>query len=483
MFARFDRHFQLGAHTVGGGYQKRVAQAGGFEVEQRAETAELRVGAAAARGLGERLDGVDQRVAGIDVDACLAVPVAAGVAGNGALVRNWPAVRTGGNILDLDLFSMAEPRPTMWTMLLRVALLLVLVAGVSAGSRPAAAQAPSVFTVRNVTVDQTAATAAEAREAALIDGERKAFRKLLERLTPRAQQAQLPRTTNQQVAELIENFEVQSERASAVRYIATYTFRFNPDGVRALLRRANVPFSETYGRPLVVLPIYQDGDVAVLWDDPNPWLAAWRTLPPADGLQPLIVPLGDLTDIGLISTDQAQRGDAERIAAIANKYGAAGAVLVEAVVDRANPARPAVQTATTRFDGGGGDQTLVESYTAAAGEEQDALLARAAAQTANAIEEQWKSDVALQFGQEATLVTDVVFAALGDWVALRDRLADTAMIRRTEVLNLSRNRAQLELHYIGTESGLRLALAQKDLVLDHDTAGWQLTLRRAGASR
>ena len=365
----------------------------------------------------------------------------------------------------------------MWTMVLRLALVLAAVFAVCASAR---AQAPSVFTVRNVAVDQTAATAAEAREAALLDGERKAFRQLLERLTPLAQHTKLPRATNQQVADLIENFEVQSERASAVRYIATYTFRFNPDGIRAMLRRANIPFSETYARPLVVLPIFHQGDVAVLWDEPNPWLAAWRTLPPTDGLQPLIVPLGDLSDIGMISADQAQRGDAERIAAIANKYSAGGAVLVEAMIEQSG--RMAAQIATTRFDGGGGDQTLVESYTANADESVDALLARAAAQTASAIEEQWKSDVALQFGQEATLVTDVVFAALGDWVAVRDRLAETAMIRRTEVLNLSRNRAQLELHFIGSESGLRLALAQKDLVLDRDNAGWQLSLRRGGAS-
>ncbi|HEX2117265.1 MAG TPA: DUF2066 domain-containing protein [Alphaproteobacteria bacterium] len=365
-------------------------------------------------------------------------------------------------------------------MMLRVLLLLALVLGMAAASSTAAAQAPPVFTVRNVEVDQTANTAAEAREAAFAEGQRKAFRQLLERLTPRAQQNRLPRATAAQIADLIENFEVQSERASAVRYIATYTFRFNPDGIRTLLRRANVPFSETYARPLVVLPVYHEGDVAVLWDEPNPWLAAWRALPPSDGLQPLIVPLGDLSDIGMISADQAQRGDAERVAGIAGKYGAGGVVLVEALIDRSAAGRVVAQVATTRFDGSG-DQTLVESYTAGAGEEADALLVRAAAQTANAIEEQWKSDVALQFGQEASLVTEVVFAALADWVAMRERLAETAMIRRTEVLNLSRNRAQLELHFIGSESGLRLALAQKDLVLDRDNAGWQLSLRRGAA--
>ena len=355
-------------------------------------------------------------------------------------------------------------------------MLLLLVLALALGAMPASAQAPSAFTIQNVETDQTATSAGEAREAAFAEGQRKAFRQLMERVTPRSQHARLPRPTGQQIADLVESFEVQAERASAVRYIATYTFRFNADGVRAMLRRANVPFSETFARPLVVLPVYHEGDVAVLWDEPNPWLAAWRALPQSDGLQPLVVPLGDLADIGAISVDQAQRGDAARIAEIAGRYNAAGAILVEAIVDRARPVRPVAQVATTRFDAGGNDQTLVESFTARDDEAPEALLLRAATQTAQSIEEHWKSEVALQFGQEATIVTDVAFGGLSDWVAMRNRLADMAMVRKTEVLQLSRNRARLELHYLGSENALRLALAQKDLLLTRDSAGWQLSL-------
>ncbi len=379
---------------------------------------------------------------------------------------------------------MVEPRPfrmrIRYCLSFVVLVVLVLAAGMAA---PSLAQAPSAFTVRNVEADQTAASAGVAREAAFAEGQQKAFRHLLERLTPRSQHDRLPRPTPAQIADLVESFEVQTERASAVRYIATYTFRFNPEGTRAVLRRANVRFSETYARPLVVLPVYHEGDIAVLWDEPNPWLAAWRQWRPGDGLQPLVVPLGDLADIGAISADQAQRGDRERVAGIATKYGAGGAVLVEAIVDRTRPDRPVAQVATTRFDAASGDQTVVESFAARENEDVESLLVRAAAQTALTIEEQWKSDVALQFGKEAMIVTAVLFGAPAEWVAVRDRLGETAMVRKAEVLQLSRNRAQLELHFIGTESALRLALAQKDLVLDQDGTGWQLSLGRGAQNR
>jgi hypothetical protein len=478
MLPGFDRHLQLGADAVGGGDQQRVAHAGRPEIEDGAEAAELGVGAGAPRRAGERLDGVDEGVAGVDVDAGLPVAVAAAVADNGALVRNWRPVGPAGNILDSDLFSMAEPGLVKVRMQARLALFLLLLVAVFAA--PAAAQTPSAFAVRNVDVDQTAATAAEAREAALAEGQRKAFQRLLERLALRSHHSRLPRASAQQIADLVENFEVQNERASAVRYIATYTFRFNPDGVRALLQRADVPFAETYSRPLVVLPVYHDGDVAVLWDEPNPWLAAWRNLPPTDGLQPLIVPLGDLGDIGAISADQAQRGDSARVAAIAAKYGAGGAVLAEAVLDRSRSGQQVAQVATTRFDGIGTDQTMVESYAAGENEDPAALLARAVVQTARAIEEQWKTDVALRVGSEASLVADVSFNAIADWVAIRDRLTSSALVRKAEVLSLSRSRARVELRYAGSESALRLALAQRDLLLNQEGAGWSLSLRRAG---
>ena len=62
-------------------------EAGRLEVEQRAEAAEVGVRARPPRRRGQRLDGLHQRVAGIDVDAGIAV-------GDGGAVV--PAVWHGG---------------------------------------------------------------------------------------------------------------------------------------------------------------------------------------------------------------------------------------------------------------------------------------------------------------------------------------------------------------------------------------------------
>ena len=102
---------QLGADAVVGRHQHRIGEAGGLEVEQAAEAADLAVRARPPRRAHQRLDPLDQGVAGVDVDAGLRVgepvlPLAhrdslAAVAVIAALRMNgWPRKKPGGATLD-----------------------------------------------------------------------------------------------------------------------------------------------------------------------------------------------------------------------------------------------------------------------------------------------------------------------------------------------------------------------------------------------
>lgn len=375
---------------------------------------------------------------------------------------------------------MAEPEKAKSSPRRPLLAALALIFAAVAAPAVAQAQAPAAFTVRNVNVDQTAETAAQAREAARSQGQQLAFHRLLERLVPRDYHHQLPALSPSEISDLVVNFEVQTERASAVRYIATLTYRFSPDGIRAVLRRAGVPFAETTARPLVVIPLFRESGAPVLWDQSNAWLDAWRGLTLSDGLQPLVVPLGDLSDMGMIDADRAAANDAGRFEAMAKRYGASGVLLTEATMVQ-TASGPMLQVAATRFDAGVPGHTLVGSYAPDVSESEKSLFARAAAQTAQAVEERWKSDIALRSGQEASLVANVSYKDLAEWVDVRQRLADTAVVRKTEIVSLSRGGARIELRYVGSPSALRLALAQKDLVLAQDGDVWALSRRQADA--
>jgi hypothetical protein len=68
-----DRQFQLGADTVGGADEDRVVIAGCAQVEEPAEAAEAAERTAARGCCRKRLDGIDEGVACLDVDARILV--------------------------------------------------------------------------------------------------------------------------------------------------------------------------------------------------------------------------------------------------------------------------------------------------------------------------------------------------------------------------------------------------------------------------
>ncbi len=68
-----DRELEFGADAVGGGHQQGIAEIRALEVEHAAEAADLAVGARSRGRAREWLDQIDQPIAGIDIDSCVAV--------------------------------------------------------------------------------------------------------------------------------------------------------------------------------------------------------------------------------------------------------------------------------------------------------------------------------------------------------------------------------------------------------------------------
>ncbi len=334
-----------------------------------------------------------------------------------------------------------------------------------------------IFTVADVPVDATAASAAAAREAARIDGQRRAFRILVGRLTLAADQKRLPKPSDAQLTDMIRDFEVANERRSTVRYLADYTFRFRPEAVRGLLRSAGIPFAETMSKPVTVLPVLTQGGASVLWDDPNPWRDAWANRKPAAGLVPLAVPLGDAGDVAAIDAQKALAADLDALAAIAARYGGGDALIAHATQGDDG----ALATVVKRVSAAGSTDILNETFRPNPGESQQDLMARAVDDSIAALEEAWKREMLLGGAAQAgALTAEVPITSLGDWLFVRGRLAGLPVIKSSDLLALDRHAAQVEIHFLGDPAKLQLALAQRDLVLRQDGQSWTLQRRGTG---
>ncbi len=327
-----------------------------------------------------------------------------------------------------------------------------------------------VFTVRDVAVDTRARTASDARTQGLERGQIEALDRLFRRLVPRSFHGQLPNLTARDAIDLVRDFSIANERSSSVRYLADLTVRFHPEMVRSTLRFANIPFAETVGKPIVVVPLYQETIVSdpILWEDPNPWRDAWYRLADADGLVPRQLPFVDLQDLAALRLGDVIARDQTRLSQWAGRYGADDAVITAASLVGTLGAESV--RVTLYFTRSGKEQRI--DVPASGGQTWADLFVAAAAEAWAMIEDDWKQETMLQFGITGQITAIVPLNRLEDWLAVKNRLLRVPLIDRYDLQAMTRDRAQVTLYYIGDEEQLELAMAQTDLALVWQDEAW-----------
>ncbi len=373
------------------------------------------------------------------------------------------------------------------------------------------ARAESFMTVGDVSVDVTAKNAAAARDQAIADVQRKAFDRLIKRLVPNpADQARL-KPSQADIESFVQDFGVQSERSSPVRYIGLYSVRFRASRIHKYLADAGVTSVKDLPQVLIV-PILKAPTGHLLWEQGNGWRAAWERGGFGDGPVTLILPNADPFDTGSLSAAAAEAGDIGPLSALLRRYHATG--IVVAVAEPRDAARGVLSgltvTATT-YDLIGQKGSQVLTIDPAAGEQPEKILLRGVASVADALENNWAQSIAAtgstglsglsaasaaadSADQPSTGGVGTVYSiamplsGLADWVKARDQLGSMPGVQRLSLDALTRDEAALTLDFAGDPLALQVALASSGYVLVQtapaNAAGpGSFQLRRAGASR
>ncbi len=367
-------------------------------------------------------------------------------------------------------FSLPPPRWPRRGRCAAAALLLLAAA-------PPGRADDAAYRVGGVAVEAAAGTAVEARERALADAHGRAFARLAARLVPAGAATEVPRLDPSGISSLVASIEIEKENAFANRYRARLSFQFERAAVRRLMRSRELPFADAVGVPTLVLPVLRRAGAYLLWDRPNPWRDAWTELAGGDGLVPLIVPQGGLSDIQAISAAQAAIGDPARLAAITARYRAGAVIVAIAALTYGADGSPRLRTRRSRHPPGEARDAAAGRSFAADGDIA-ALMGAAAARMAADIQEAWKRRHLLRFDGARRLLAAAPLAGLAHWVEIRRRLARIPAIGETRLLSLSRARAVLALSHYGAQDRLSEALARQRMTLLREDGGW--VIRFAG---
>ena len=333
----------------------------------------------------------------------------------------------------------------------------------------------SAFEVSDVVADVTADSAAHARDQAIAQAQRTAFSQLLERFD--ADAALGTKLSDDDIATLVQNFEVQNERASSVRYIGTFTVQFRPAAVRNYLGQHNASFDETPGKPVGVLPVLVTTGRAVLWEDKTRWRAAWENNAHGGGLVPVIVPAGELARCGRSSsTADAVNGKTEALKAMIERYRANGAVVATLDTDLDKPGQELKVTIDRYdFDGDALPGRASSPYRRLTDKAAlDKAIIQAVKQVRQQLEKNWRKEeqTSAPSGDEpAPVIIDpqqqaaskapsthlpvlVTIQTLPQWATIKHKLESIPLVTHIDVITLARGSTNIEIEFHGSIDAL-----------------------------
>tara|TARA_B100000686_G_C16785276_1_gene974787 strand:+ start:1058 stop:2455 length:1398 start_codon:yes stop_codon:yes gene_type:complete len=332
-----------------------------------------------------------------------------------------------------------------------MAFTLILLPNVSAQAQTAA------YVVEDVPLDKSASNAVEAKDLAIVEGQREAFVKLANRLLIDAPDEKISEMSDLEISSLINDFEINHEKFSSTRYQARMTVRFNEGAVkRKLSSYGTVQLAQENKDNLLILPYLNMGGRSTLWSEDNRWLQAWKASSSRTGLVPLTIPLGDTNDMALVDETMILTSGKEEIRYLLEKYNAEDVLIpVAAIKDQG------VQV--TIYSYIGTDLTALKTLRVDLMDstDMDILLSGAVDEVKKYIDEDWKSRQKFSsVVQDNRAGLRIYFDSMRDWIETQRKIRALPEVQTMTVQGLKRDFASVEAILAVDTDGLSRALSR-----------------------
>lgn len=333
-----------------------------------------------------------------------------------------------------------------------------------------------IFTIYGLSVDITASNAREARSLALTKAQVSGFNLLLRKISIEDRLAEARPLSSNEVSNHVSGIEVHNERTSARRYIATLDISFNKAKVLQYLGMNNLPYTELTGGPLLLLPIYEYGGVAALFEDDNPWLNALSKADIENHLFKYKLAEGNFEDqllVGNLSALNNNQQDFQaRSSKLNSKYGTSDLLLARAWWGSSD--ENGLKNLHFSYSRGLSTQEKSGMIVAHESYSQEHMFIMAAQAIFNRMDISWRQQTLTSFGAFNELEVRVSAQNAVQWVDIIERLKATPIVRTIEVDKVAVPVSQITIIYSGVFEQLRLVLQGVNLNLVEDFDGWYL---------
>jgi hypothetical protein len=176
------------------------------------------------------------------------------------------------------------------------------------------------YTIKNIAIQSKGISSFVAKESALKDGRKQAFRIMIEKLVDKKDLDRFETTADQTIEFLIDSFQVLNEQMGPQSYKATVSFDFNKQRMEEFLRNKSVPFIVPIHKVILILPVMSAGAKTYLFEKENPWFKLWKHHSFNQALMTFVIPNGDLIDMNSLDAEDALIGANHKLITIAQRY-------------------------------------------------------------------------------------------------------------------------------------------------------------------
>lgn len=319
-----------------------------------------------------------------------------------------------------------------------------------------------LYTVENILLDKSAANAVIARDEAILEGQREAFKVLVNRLLLEEDSSvEMADISDLQISSMINDFETEQEKFSSKRYRAVMTVRFSPQAVKTYLNRSGGRrIVESRSKPILVLPYLKSEDATFLWSRENPWLKEWQMISSGAGLVPVIIPEGDIQDASAANEVQILMGGQSEISDLLTRYNADKVLLPIA-------GRTDEGLVIEVYEYIGSELSLVNTINVN-NQNPGTMWNEAVKSVRSYINTDWKSRLKYSDNafQERIIDIKVEFDSMQEWIKLQRTLSSLSQIANIQTQSFNRNRADIKVTLNGSVDDLTNALVGQNMVLN-----------------
>lgn len=331
----------------------------------------------------------------------------------------------------------------------------------------------SVYTVKGIEVKSTGQNATEARDNALLKGEREAFYKLLTNNTPDFLHHALPKITDEEISSLVVGLEVENEKITANTYRATISISFNPDYTRKIITDSGLTYIEAKKEPIIVIPGYSENSIIDVTRPNNLWQQAWnKAKDNSDFINFIFVK--DPLEIDFENPDYEHglpENEQSQVNSLLDKYNSDKIIIAKANFIPESTAPIFVKLVFVSKNSI--DQTS-KSFSLATGEELPAKLESIALDLVEKMNSKWKKNQGDRKSAKLKINVNIPISGLSQWNLMYRQLSKLSFIEKIDINKISTKQADLDLHFQTSYQDFINSLAQEGLYIENENERLEL---------